>query len=62
MAAGRLQPDGSYPAESIHGRVQRRLATLATRLAQFGGRRRLAADLPGLPERRSDRDELQGAR
>jgi len=37
LPAGERQPDGSYPADTVHGRVQRRLAALAARLAEYGG-------------------------
>jgi hypothetical protein len=41
IPAGERQPDGSYPAGSLHALVQQRLAGLATRLVEFGevGRR-----------------------
>src|SRR5581483_7850295 len=37
LPAGERQPDGSYPADTVHGRVQRRFAALAARLAEYGG-------------------------
>lgn len=50
--AGERLPDGTYPVETIHGRVQRRLRDLATHLSDFGGPQRhrargRAAALPG---------------
>ncbi|MBI4492947.1 MAG: AAA family ATPase [Chloroflexi bacterium] len=44
LAAGERQPDGSYPDGTVHDLVQQRLATLATRLAEYGDRHR-----PGAP-------------
>jgi predicted ATP-dependent protease len=35
LPAGERRPDGSYPEGTIHGRVQSRLATLATHLTKF---------------------------
>ena len=46
VAAGERQPDGTYPPESVHGRVERRLGRLATRLAAYGGRALLAGAPP----------------
>jgi predicted ATP-dependent protease len=41
LPAGERQPDGTYPSDTVHGAVQRRLAALATRLAEYGDRRHL---------------------
>jgi predicted ATP-dependent protease len=35
-AAGERQADGTFPDGTVHGRVQRRLAAMAARLAEFG--------------------------
>jgi lon-related putative ATP-dependent protease len=41
VPAGMRRADGTYPPDTVHGRVQRRLHALATRLAEFADRRRL---------------------
>lgn len=40
LPAGERRRDGTYLSDTIHGRAQRRLRELATRLADFGGGRR----------------------
>ena len=38
VAAGQRRRDGTFPADTMHGRVQRRLSTMATCLAKLNGR------------------------
>ena len=40
VAAGERRPDGSYPAESVHGRVAHKLRDLSEQLASYGQRHR----------------------
>ncbi|HET7768739.1 MAG TPA: AAA family ATPase [Chloroflexota bacterium] len=42
VPAGERLPDGTYPEDTVHGCVQRRLTSLATRLAEFADRRTTA--------------------
>ncbi len=49
LPAGTARPDGTYPAESIHGRVQARLGEHAARLAEHA---RTAMRSPEGPHRR----------
>ncbi len=48
VPAGERRPDGTYPPDTVHALVQQRLTTLATRLAEYGGRHQLGA-LPVRP-------------
>ncbi|MEX2355839.1 MAG: ATP-binding protein [Thermaerobacterales bacterium] len=59
VPAGEAGPDGCYPDESVHGRVDRRLTELAEGLQEF---QRPAEDAPGesAPARPGDGGEEQG--